>query len=144
MFTFIRHNIWGVLLAVAALICIVGSFWANTGLPLTLALVSAVTIGISSWLCLSYSLFSEPTRFVISHDSWTFYPENDVRMPYVTIRRVEHKRGKSPRVEFQQLDPSYGVPNFPLSFHEGDIKITRPQGSSLGVYPTFSILIYKH
>lgn len=144
MLSFIRHNIWGVVLVIAALICFIGSFWTNSGLSLTLALVSAVAIGISSWLCFSYSLFSEPTRFVISHDNWTFYPDTDGRMPYVIIHRADHKRGKSPRVEFQQVDPIYGVPNFPVSFSKGDITITRPQGSSLGIYPTFAILIHKH
>ena len=144
---FIRPNIWGIALAVCFLAALLAGIFSSPWWIRCLWVAASFGTGISSWLCFSSSLFSEPQRFVITDKHWIdrpgpqTVPEN---MPVVSIPRAQHKRGRSPRVEFQQVDPIYGVPNFPLAIHDGDIVITRPFTQSMRPYPTFAVLIHKH
>jgi hypothetical protein len=89
---------------------------------------------------------AEPSRFVLEHSDWIFRaddPKAYREMPYIYIPRSKHRRGRRPRVEFQQVDPVYGVPNLPISLDDdGNITITRPVTSSMPPYPVFAVLVH--
>ena len=101
---------------------------------------------LTTWQCVCAAMMAAPTRFIFEHHHWNFHPDDPRacrEMPFIRIPRSMHKRGRRPRVEFQQVDPIYGVPNFPLDVDSnGDVTITRPMGSSMPPYPTFAVLIH--
>ena len=101
---------------------------------------------LTTWQCFYAARMADPARFVFEHQHWDFHPDDPQahrEMPFIRIPRSTHKRGRQPRVEFQQVDPIYGVPNFPLEVDsDGNITITRPMTSSMPPYPTFGVLIH--
>lgn len=144
---FIKRNFWGIALAICFLAALLAGIFSSPWWIRCLWVAASFGTGISSWLCFSHSLFSEPRRFVITNTDWTVPPGGQTapeNMPFVSIPRARHKRGRSPRVEFQQVDPIYGVPNFPITNNDGDIIITRPFTQSMPPYPTFAVLIHKN
>ena len=110
------------------------------------------TLGSCSGVLTTYHFImaarmADPTNFVLQHTDWIFAPDDPRayrQMPYISIPRSKHKRGRRPRVEFQQVDPIYPVPNFPLTLDEDvNITITRPVTSSMPPYPTFAVSVHR-
>jgi hypothetical protein len=122
-------------LLIASLLCETfwSAFWWSLG--------TLICGGLTVWQLVDKIRTGDPTRFVFEHADWIFDP-NDLKplkiMPYIEIPRSQHKRGLRPRIEFQQVDPLFGVPNFPTNVDEdGNIRITRPQMQSMPPYPPF-------
>ena len=113
-------------------------FWWSLGSLLCGALTTAQ--------CIRAAKMAKPTHLLFEHSDWIFSPDDPNplhTMPYIDIPRSKHRRGRCPRLEFQQVDPIFGVPNFPTDIDDdGNIRITRPLGSSMPPYPTFGVLIH--
>lgn len=101
---------------------------------------------LTTWQCFCAAKMADPARFGFEHPHWNFHPEDPQaygEMPFIRIPHSTHKRGCRPRIEFQQVDPIYGVPNFPYEVDsDGNIIIIRPMNSSIPPYPTFAVLIH--
>lgn len=101
---------------------------------------------LTTWQCFSAARMGEPRRFVCEHRDWIFHPDDPKahrEMPFIYIPRSKHGRGRRPRIEFQQVDEIYGVPNYPISTDDdGNVTITRPVTLSFPPYSTFAVLIH--
>src|SRR5688572_18829849 len=104
--------------AVGTAVLLTASLLSSTFLEQLLWFIGTLLCGaLTTWQCFHAARMADPARFVFEHHDWNFHPDDPKayrEMPFIRIPRSTHKRGRRPRVEFQQVDPIYGVPNFPL------------------------------
>ena len=84
------------------------TFWSRFWWSLGTIICGALTV----WQLVDKIRTADPTHFVFEHADWIFDPNDPMPlkiMPYIEIPRSQHKRGRRPRIEFQQGDPEEGI-----------------------------------
>jgi hypothetical protein len=139
---FFCHNFWAIILTFSFLANFILACLVVESLR-SLAIVSSLGTGVSAIYAWIEPILAKPFEKIYSDRDWK--PFDIDAIPEIIILASLHKKGTKPKISFQPIDSTFGMPNSPWDYlnDDGDIVIRRPNNSTIRPFSDFKVRITK-
>ena len=128
---FLRQNFGAIFYTIVFAAGVVVAF-ATTGWLFWFAVIASLGSGISSFYLWMEPIWRTPWEHTYHTQDWWSNRRQPPEMPQIVVAGSVHKKGRKPKVEFEQADPKYGIGDLRITYvgdEEEDVLITRPNSS---------------
>ena len=128
---FLRNNFGAIICSLSFVAALILAFSAS-GWLVWFGILASLGTGVSALLLWREPISSKPWERTYHTEDWWSDGRRPPDMPQILVRGSTHKKGPKPRVEFERVDPRYGIGDLETKYvgaNDEDILITRPNSS---------------